>query len=64
MYGSDANHRQVIISLMIVADNESEVTWKEFLSFTKSALKTDWTEVCSVTDQEKGACAAIKCVFP
>lgn len=59
LYGSDVNHRQVLLSLMIVADNECEDTWSMFLEFAYQSLGFNWSGVRIITDQDKGARKAI-----
>lgn len=38
IYGSDVNKHQVLIELMLVADNEKASIWKLFIDFVTMAL--------------------------
>lgn len=64
LYGSDVSHRQVLLALMLVADNESESTWRLFLEFVKDHLDLDREHFRMITDQDKGCRAAIAAILP
>ena len=54
LYGSIVPHRQVLMAMMLVADNESESTWLLFLQFVKEHLAFDREQFRIITDQYKG----------
>lgn len=65
MYGSDSNHKQILMGIRLVLDNESERTWCLFLEFIRDChpgLAND--EIRIISDQEKGAKNAMSRILP
>ena len=64
LWGIDADDRIVCLALALYYDNESEATWKKFMSFSKSIYPNlDKRSVYIIADGEKGICLAIKAIL-
>lgn len=64
LFGADVNHRQVILAIMVVGDNQIAETWSIFLQFANKSLKFNWKCVKIITDQQKGVRNAIGIHLP
>ena len=64
LWGIDADDRIVCLALALYYDNESEYTWKKFMSFAKAIYSNlDKRSVYIIADGEKGISLAIKSVL-
>lgn len=59
-YGRDVNHRQILLAVMFIADNENEKTWTIFLDFVSTSVKKYWKGRRIITDQDKGSDIAVE----
>lgn len=65
LFGSDSNHRMVLLAIMLVCDNEKESVWSLFFDFVRENLQNvTWCNITVITDQDKGLIGAQNLMMP